>query len=143
MGKLAALDSRSRIRRLHFGEFHQIVFDHRIEKLRREAQARSLAVSLRAEVCTLSSVLWSRYANIYNAILVHMAVAQTYEGDDAKTFRVKQKFPQCSYTIYESQAHDLNAGSYMTPRWRRQSRANPSLKPNSLLAGKIQGILFV
>jgi hypothetical protein len=30
-----------------------------------------------------------------------------------------------------------------TRRWRRQSRANPSLKPNSLLAGKIQGILFV
>ena len=27
--------------------------------------------------------------------------------------------------------------------WRRQSRANPSLKTNSLLAGKIQGILFV
>ena len=27
--------------------------------------------------------------------------------------------------------------------WRRQSRANSSLKPNSLLAGKIQGILFV
>ena len=26
-------------------------------------------------------------------------------------------------------------------RWRGQSRANPSLKPNSLLAGKIQGIL--
>src|SRR6516164_8789911 len=27
-----------------------------------------------------------------------------------------------------------------TLRWRGQSRANPSLKPNSLLAGKIQGI---
>jgi hypothetical protein len=32
---------------------------------------------------------------------------------------------------------------WVTPRWRRQSRANPSLKPKSLLAGKIQGILFV
>ena len=31
----------------------------------------------------------------------------------------------------------------MTRRWRGQSRANSSLKPNSLLAGKIQGILFV
>jgi hypothetical protein len=29
-----------------------------------------------------------------------------------------------------------------TRRWRKQSRANPSLKPNSLLAGKIQGILL-
>src|ERR1700730_10009794 len=28
----------------------------------------------------------------------------------------------------------------MTLRWRRESRANPSLNPNSLLAGKIQGI---
>src|ERR1700737_4004098 len=28
----------------------------------------------------------------------------------------------------------------MTPRWRRESQANPSLDPNSLLAGKIQGI---
>ena len=27
----------------------------------------------------------------------------------------------------------------MTLRWRRESRANPSLNPNSLLAGKIQG----
>jgi|SRR6516164_7770294 len=27
-----------------------------------------------------------------------------------------------------------------THRWRRQSRANPSLTPNSLLAGKMQGI---
>jgi SNF2-related domain len=35
------------------------------------------------------------------------------------------------------------ASSQGTLRWRRQSRANPSLKPNSLLAGKIQGILFV
>src|SRR5690348_15245906 len=33
------------------------------------------------------------------------------------------------------------SGSHKTPRWRRQSRANPSLgSPNSLLAGKIQGI---
>jgi hypothetical protein len=28
----------------------------------------------------------------------------------------------------------------LTLRWRRESRANPSLNPNSLLAGKIQGI---
>jgi len=28
----------------------------------------------------------------------------------------------------------------LTHRWRRQSRANPSLKQNSLLAGKMQGI---
>ena len=28
----------------------------------------------------------------------------------------------------------------MTRRWRRQSRANSSLKPNSLLAGSLQGI---
>ena len=35
-------------------------------------------------------------------------------------------------------------GSLLTRRWRRQSRANPSPKArNSLLAGKIQGILFV
>jgi hypothetical protein len=34
------------------------------------------------------------------------------------------------------------AGSFLTRRWRKQSRANPSLKPNSLLAGKIQGILL-
>src|SRR5262249_42999987 len=33
-------------------------------------------------------------------------------------------------------------GFCMTRCWRRQSRANPSLKPNSLLAGKIQGILL-
>jgi hypothetical protein len=32
------------------------------------------------------------------------------------------------------------AGSHVTLRWRRQSRANPSLKPNSLLCGKIQRI---
>jgi hypothetical protein len=32
------------------------------------------------------------------------------------------------------------SSSHLTPRWRRQSRANPSLKPNSLLAGKIPGI---
>ena len=31
-------------------------------------------------------------------------------------------------------------GSHPTPRWRRQSRANRSLNPNSLLAGKMQGI---
>jgi len=33
----------------------------------------------------------------------------------------------------------LETGSHMTLRWRRQSRANSSLKANSLLAGKIQG----
>jgi hypothetical protein len=33
--------------------------------------------------------------------------------------------------------------SSQTRRWRRQSRANPSLKPNSLLGGKIQGIFIV
>src|SRR5206468_9699698 len=27
------------------------------------------------------------------------------------------------------------SGSHQTPRWRRQSRANPSLAPNSLLHG--------
>jgi hypothetical protein len=33
------------------------------------------------------------------------------------------------------------SSSHLTPRWRRESRANRSLKPpNSLLAGKIQGI---
>src|SRR5882672_6505179 len=33
------------------------------------------------------------------------------------------------------------SGSHRTPRWRRQSGANSSLGgPNSLLAGKIQGI---
>jgi hypothetical protein len=32
------------------------------------------------------------------------------------------------------------SGSQQTFRWRGQSRANPSLKPNSLLAGKMQGI---
>ena len=33
------------------------------------------------------------------------------------------------------------SGSQVTPRWRRQSRANPSLKSaNSLLAGTLQGI---
>jgi hypothetical protein len=37
--------------------------------------------------------------------------------------------------------HDT--GVHLTLRWRRQSSANSSLKPNSLLAGKIQGILFV
>jgi hypothetical protein len=37
----------------------------------------------------------------------------------------------------------FRASSQWTRCWRRQSRANPSLKPNSLLAGKIQGILFV
>jgi class 3 adenylate cyclase len=31
-----------------------------------------------------------------------------------------------------------DAGSHVTHRWRRQSRANPSLKPNSLLAGSLQ-----
>ena len=34
-------------------------------------------------------------------------------------------------------------GSLVTPRWRGQSRANSSLKPNSLLAGKIQGIFGI
>jgi hypothetical protein len=33
--------------------------------------------------------------------------------------------------------------SLQTHRWRRQSRANSSLKPNCLLAGKIQAILLV
>jgi hypothetical protein len=37
----------------------------------------------------------------------------------------------------------IQRGSHLTPRWRRQSRANSSLKLNSLLAGKIQAILFV
>src|ERR1700719_2687761 len=37
----------------------------------------------------------------------------------------------------------FNCGSHLTQRWRSQSRANPSLKPNTLLAGKIQGISFV
>ena len=32
-----------------------------------------------------------------------------------------------------------SSGSHVTRRWRRQSRANSSLKANSLLAGKIQG----
>ena len=32
------------------------------------------------------------------------------------------------------------SSSQRTRRWRRQSRANPSLNPNSLLAGKMQGI---
>jgi hypothetical protein len=32
--------------------------------------------------------------------------------------------------------------SSLTLCWRRQSRANSSLNPNSLLAGNIQGILF-
>ena len=32
------------------------------------------------------------------------------------------------------------SGSQVTRCWRGQSRANPSLKPNSLLAGKMQGI---
>ena len=40
-------------------------------------------------------------------------------------------------------AKERKSGSHWTLCWRRQSRANPSLKPNSLLAGKIQGILFV
>ena len=40
-------------------------------------------------------------------------------------------------------ARQRRTGLPPTLRWRRQSRANPSLKPNSLLAGKIQGILFV
>jgi hypothetical protein len=34
----------------------------------------------------------------------------------------------------------LLRSSHKTRRWRGRSRANPSLKPNSLLAGKIQGI---
>jgi len=35
----------------------------------------------------------------------------------------------------------VRAGSFVTLRWRGQSRANSSLDtPNSLLAGKIQGI---
>jgi hypothetical protein len=33
--------------------------------------------------------------------------------------------------------------SHPTLRWRGASRANPSLEPNSLLAGKIQGISFI
>jgi hypothetical protein len=33
-----------------------------------------------------------------------------------------------------------NSGSHRTPRWRRQSRANPSLNQIPCYAGKIQGI---
>jgi hypothetical protein len=32
------------------------------------------------------------------------------------------------------------SGSLLTRRWGRESRANSSLKPNSLLAGSLQGI---
>ena len=32
-----------------------------------------------------------------------------------------------------------NSGSHLTPRWRKQSRANPSLVENSLLAGEFAG----
>jgi hypothetical protein len=43
----------------------------------------------------------------------------------------------------DSTAATVGASSQLAHRWRRQSRANSSLKPNSLLAGKIQGIFFV
>ncbi len=89
------------------GNFIKFVFDHRVEKLRRKAQARSLAISLRAEVCVLSSVLWGRYANLHNAIFVQMVVEKTMGGDDVRTFHVKHTFQQFSYTIYDFQAQHL------------------------------------
>ena len=50
------------------------------------------------------------------------------------------------WPIAETEASGMarrKSGSHRTQHWRRQSRANSSLKPNSLLAGKIQGIFFV
>ena len=58
--------------------------------------------------------------------------------------------PRLSWTVWKPMPRTSPSGllsrgteSSQTLRWRRQSRANSSLKPNSLLAGKIQGILFV
>jgi hypothetical protein len=48
------------------------------------------------------------------------------------------------YSDHVSEADPANGAasmrsSFLTPRWRGQSRANPSPNPNSLLGGKIQG----
>jgi len=50
------------------------------------------------------------------------------------------KLPRCgSRMISAAPLISRGTESSQTRRWRRQSRANSSLKANSLLAGKIQG----
>src|SRR3984893_15804168 len=68
-------------------------------------------------------------------------VGERSRSHDAEA--VSEKFRATATTSPRKASASDQVGSHKTLRWRRQSRANPSLKPNSLLAGKIQGILFV